>query len=200
MRWDRFFEDLEDQLDSEWEAERAALDTEAERLRLSRIPLRERLVALAETTGARVAIDVADGAVLAGALARVGADWVALRAEEPQTPVVWIVPLASMVALAVGTDEVLATVRGAHPGGALGQRMSLGFVLRDLVRRRVPLTVALVSGRSLSGTVDRAGADHLDIALHELGAARRVDQVRGFRLVPFSAVAAIRLDAPADLV
>ncbi len=25
MRWDRFFEDLEDQLDSEWEAERAAL-------------------------------------------------------------------------------------------------------------------------------------------------------------------------------
>ena len=34
VRWDRFFEDLEDQLDSEWEAERAALDTEAERLRL----------------------------------------------------------------------------------------------------------------------------------------------------------------------
>ena len=32
MRWDRFFEDLEDQLDSEWEAERAALDTESERL------------------------------------------------------------------------------------------------------------------------------------------------------------------------
>ena len=73
-------------------------------------------------------------------------------------------------------------------------------MVRDLGRRRVPLTVALVSGRSLSGTVDRAGADHLDIALHELGAARRVDQVRGFRLVPFSAVAAIRLDAPADLV
>ena len=47
MRWDRFFEDLEDQLDSEWEAERAALDTEAERLRLSRVALRERLVALA---------------------------------------------------------------------------------------------------------------------------------------------------------
>ena len=43
MRWDRFFDDLEGQLASEWEAERAALDTEAERLRLSRVALRERL-------------------------------------------------------------------------------------------------------------------------------------------------------------
>ena len=45
MRWDRFFEDLEDQLDSEWEAERAALDTEAEKT------LYERLKALTERGG-----------------------------------------------------------------------------------------------------------------------------------------------------
>jgi hypothetical protein len=57
VRWDRFFDDLEDQLASEWEAERAALDTEAERLRLSRVALTERLTLLvggeAGTPGAR---------------------------------------------------------------------------------------------------------------------------------------------------
>ena len=70
--------------------------------------------------------------------------------------------------------------------------MSLGFVVRDLVRRRIPVTVHLVTGRALSGTIDRAGADHLDLALHEIGAVRRADQVRGFRIVPFAAVAAMR--------
>ncbi len=47
MRWERFFDDLEDQLASEWEAERAALDSEAERLRLAHVALRERIAALA---------------------------------------------------------------------------------------------------------------------------------------------------------
>ena len=142
---------------------------------------------------------LADGVQLFGAISRVGADWVAPRVEDGPTPVLWIVPLAAIDVLAVTADEVLSSVRGAHPGGALGQRMSLGFVLRDLVRRRVPLTVALLSGRSLSGTVDRAGADHLDIALHEIGAVRRADQVHGFRLIPFAAVAAIRVDAVVEL-
>jgi hypothetical protein len=67
MRWDRFFEDLEDQLDSEWEAERAVLDTEAERLRLARVTLRERLAALGDGRGtAVVSAEVADGSVFTG--------------------------------------------------------------------------------------------------------------------------------------
>ena len=77
VRWDRFFEDLEDQLDSEWEAERAALDTEAERLRLSRVALRERLVALCrEPRG--VALHLQDGGVHSGRLARVVNPWLTL--------------------------------------------------------------------------------------------------------------------------
>lgn len=200
MRWDRFFEDLEDQLDSEWEAERAALDTEAERLRLSRVPLRDRLVALADADAARCAVHLVEGTVLVGAVGRVGADWAAFRTDAGEGPTVWIVPLPAVAMIVLDAEEVLSTVRDAGPGGALGQRMSLGFLLRDLVRRRVPVTVRLVSGQALSGTVDRAGADHLDLAVHDLGAPRRADQVRGFRLVPFAAVAAVRLDAVADLI
>ena len=64
MRWDRFFDDLEDQLASEWEAERAVLDTEAERLRLSRVTLRERLRGL--PASAVSSFEFVDATVLTG--------------------------------------------------------------------------------------------------------------------------------------
>jgi hypothetical protein len=51
----------------------------------------------------------------------------------------------------------------------------------------------------LAGTIDRAAADHLDIALHEPGIPRRAGVVTGHRIVPFAAVAWIRLDPGATL-
>ncbi len=81
MRWDRFFDDLEGQIASEWEAERAALETEAERLRLSRVSLRERLSMLTERVddGPPPAFEIVDGTVLTAEVTGVGADWVALQ-------------------------------------------------------------------------------------------------------------------------
>ncbi|MFT4051336.1 MAG: hypothetical protein QM677_03705 [Microbacterium sp.] len=197
MRWDRFFEDLEDQLDSEWEAERAALDSEAERLRLSRVGLRERLVALAAASRV-VTMHLSDGDVLAGAVARVGADWAAVFADGGKSTAA-VVPLWAVAGIGAATDAVLGSVRDARPGPALGQRMSFGFVLRDLVRRRVAVTVQVVGGRTLNGTIDRAGADHLDLALHEPGSPRRVENVTGYRVVPFSAVVAVRVASVSEL-
>ena len=75
--------------------------------------------------------------------------------------------------------------------------MTLGFALRDLMRRRVGVTLRLAGGRSLAGTIDRAGADHLDLALHEPGAPRRAEEVSGYRLVPFEAIVWVRLDGGA---
>nr|BFF10720.1 hypothetical protein GCM10025699_20230 [Microbacterium flavescens] len=84
VRWDRFFDDLEDQLASEWEAERAALDTEAERLRLSRVALHERLGELTgrDAAAAVVVIELSDGTAQRATVTGVGADWVALRPVE----------------------------------------------------------------------------------------------------------------------
>lgn len=198
VRWERFFEDLEDQLDSEWEAERAALDTEAERLRLAQVGMRERLVALA-VRPRPIALDLLGDNVVRGAVTRVGADWCALTPEHPGSGVV-VVPLAAIAGVAAPVDALLASVRGADAGSALAQRMGFGFVLRDLVRRRIPVRLSTTDGRALAGTIDRAGADHLDIALHEPGSPRRADNVTGFRLVPFAAVRSVRLDPDADLV
>ena len=200
MRWDRFFDDLEDQLASEWEAERAALDTEAERLRLSRVQLSERLSLLSARDAAAPAVasfDLADGATVRASVTGVGADWVALALAEGRGGAV-VVPFSSISAIGMPHADLLRTARPAPPRSPLADRLTFGFVLRDLVRRRAGVAVHLVSGRVLTGTIDRAGADHLDLALHEPGAPRRTDAVAGYRLVPFSAVAWIRADeAPA---
>lgn len=198
VRWDRFFDDLEDQLASEWEAERAALDTEAERLRLSRVLLAERLGLLMTADAAATAsFDLADGTTLRAAVSGVGADWVALRPSEGAGAV--IAPFAAILAIGAAHADLL---RSARPGAArspLAERLTFGFVLRDLVRRRAGVAVHLVAGRVLTGTIDRAGADHLDLALHEPGAARRAGEVSGYRMIPFASVAWIRADAAPEL-
>ena len=191
MRWERFFEDLEDQLDSEWEAERAALDSEAERLRVSKLTVRERLVA---AVGADAGVELAGGATVPGRIAAVGADWCALESADAGRGVV-LVPLWSIVALTLAHETLLRAARAAGPGPALAQRMTFGFVVRDLVRKRVPVAVELASRRVLTGTIDRAGADHLDLALHDAGAPRRATAVAGYRLIPFAAGAAVRVEA-----
>jgi len=196
VRWDRFFDDLEDQLASEWEAERAALDTEAERLRLSRVQLVERLTLLAsrESTPAVASFDFADGTTLRAQVTGVGADWAALvPAEGPSGAV--IAPLQALVSIGMPHADLLRTARPAPARSALADRLTFGFVLRDLVRRRAGVAVHLVTGRALAGTIDRAGADHLDLALHEPGTPRRADAVTGYRVVPFSSIAWIRADA-----
>lgn len=198
MRWDRFFDDLEDQLASEWEAERAALDSEAERLRLSRVPLADRLRALAARDGGEpVTFELIGGTALRAAVTGVGADWLALAPAEGRPGAV-IVPFASLAGIGMPHAELLRTARPSSAPTALAERMTLGFVLRDLVRRRAGVTLHLTSGRVLTGTIDRAGADHLDVALHETGTPRRAEAVGGYRIVPFAALAWIRADeAPA---
>lgn len=203
MRWDRFFEDLEDQLDSEWEAERAALDSEAERLRLSRVTLRERVAALCGEAAGEVSLEVTGSTALSGRIGAVGKDWVALERPAAERPGAdhgpFVVPLVAISTLRLAHTDLLRSARPAASGprSALAERMTLGFVLRDAARRRIGVTVQLADGHALSGTIDRAGADHLDLALHDPGLPRRGSEVTGFRLVPFGAIAWVRLESAA---
>lgn len=203
MRWNLFFEDLEDQLASEWEAERAALDTEAERLRLSRMELRSRLAALVGARSAEdaapLSLELADGTTLSARIQALGADWLAAVPADGGRWGITIVPLAGIRCIGLAYGELLHTARPLDARAGLSERMTFGFVMRDVARRRAPVSLGLLSGRVLTGTIDRAGADHLDVALHEPGAPRRAGDVLGFRLVPFSAIAWARLDAANSL-
>nr|WP_208382523.1 hypothetical protein [Microbacterium ulmi] len=195
------FDDLEDQLASEWEAERAALDTEAERLRLSRVALREWLEAIAgQAGGATPSIELVDGTVLSGHVEGVGADWIALEPSGSR-PATLLVPLSSIASIGMAHADVLRSARPAATARSpLADRLTLGYVLRDLVRRRAGVALQLATGRLLTGTIDRAGADHLDLALHDPGAPRRASEVTGHRLVAFSAIAFVRVEHPTALV
>jgi hypothetical protein len=65
-------------------------------------------------------------------------------------------------------------------------------VLRDLCRRRVAAEVHTTAGVR-TGTIDRVGRDHLDLAVHERGEPRRHRNVADVLLLPFSAVRRILL-------
>jgi hypothetical protein len=203
MRWDRLFEDLEDQLASEWEAERAALDSEAERLRLSRLPLQDRLRTLIarEADAGGAAVELVDGTVLSVRMTAVGADWIGVDGTTGQRTA-GLIPFGAVGSIALPTPEILLSARPdvpMPPQRRLAERMTLGFVLRDLARRRLPVTLHLVGGASLSGTIDRALHDHLDLALHDAGAPRRSGAVTGMRIVPFAALGWLRLDSSATV-
>ena len=203
MHWDRLFEDLEGQLASEWEAERAALDAESERLRISRLELRSRLRMLCAVE-APVTLELTDGQRLPLRLQALGADWLAAEsasgARSPAARQMSVIPLHAIDGMTMDHGMLLASLDPqAASESALRERMTFGFVLRDLARRRVPVRIALRHGGEVHGTVDRAGADHLDLAVHDAGEVRRAEAVHGFRIVPFSALLWLRTSGEAQL-
>lgn len=193
MHWDRLFEDLEGQLAAEWDAERAALDAESERLRIAKVALRTRLRVIQHQQAA-VALRLRDGTHQRARLRAVGADW--LAADPPDAAGALIVPLAAIVGAEVDHRVLLDTLdAAAPPADGVRDRMTLGFLLRDLARRRIPVHLHL-DADAVHGTIDRAGADHLDLAVHDAGDARRASAVRAFRMVPFAAITRIRCERP----
>lgn len=193
VQWDHLFEDLEGQLAAEWEAERAVLDAESERLRIAKLSLRVRLRVL-EVREAPLTLRLLDGARHLVHLRAVGADWIAAQAQDVKTAL--IVPLTALASVETDHGALLETLEDAPlPADGLRDRMNLGFLLRDLARRRIPVNLALRDGETLHGTIDRAGSDHLDLAVHERGEARRSGAVRAFRIVPLDALVWLRSDS-----
>lgn len=193
MHWDRLFEDLEGQLAAEWEAERAALNAESERLRISKLTLRARLRALHQSD-APITVRLVDGERQSGRLRAVGADWTAVQTAD--VPSSLIIPVHAVAGIETHHGAILDSLEdGAIGSDGLRERMRLGFLLRDLARRRLPLRIAVLGGETLHGTIDRAGADHLDFAVHDAGEARHAAAVRSFRILPFTAVLWVRAAA-----
>jgi hypothetical protein len=193
MRWDHLFDDLESQLEHELGAEELDVLAEEERLRLGRLALRDRLRAVLPGT---VRLALADGTRLALALGAVGRDWVAgEEVRESGTGASCVVPTASIAACFLDPAQTAASLAqdaaAASPVGSLAARLGLAFVLRDLCRRRAALSISTAAER-LHGTIDRVGRDHLDLAEHDPGVARRDRDVRALRIVPIGQIVLVR--------
>jgi uncharacterized protein (DUF2345 family) len=87
----------------------------------------------------------------------------------------------------------------AAEGGAVRVRLDLRRALKQLARDRSAVQLVLDDGDVLTGTIDRVGADYLEIAEHAADEPRRAEAVRGVRAVVLTAVAVART-VPAALV
>lgn len=182
MRWESLFADLE----AEFEAG-AAEELRAEvRDRTRRETALVRVVdRLRSAVGHPVAVAVRGGVTLQGVLLDAGPDWLLLgestgrEALVPADAVLWLTGLGA---------------RSTTPGseGRVAARLDLRSALRGVARDRSPVAVVLLEGGVLTGTLDRVGADWVELAEHPAGEQRRASEVRGVRTVPLAALAVVR--------
>ena len=192
MRWDNLFDDLEGQLEQELSAEELDVRAEEERLRLGRLSLRDRIVAVVEAQGrddaAGIRLFLSDGTPVTVKPQTFGRDWFSADLVGGSRQTHAVVPMAAISSV-VFTRAQAAVSLGATPSElsqtSLPARLTLSFVLRDLCRRRAAVDVSTVTGQ-LHGTIDRVGRDHIDLAVHEAGEARRESAVREFRAIPLT--------------
>ena len=171
MRWSRLFADLESQLDALVSAEMDGEVAERTRIELSGVRLVDRLRAVEDHP-----IEVHCGAA--------GPFW--LLVVEPSGAEA-LVPIRAVTGI-VGLGRAVAPQEQAVTAWHLGMRAALRGIARD----RVPVRLSLVDGRTRTGTIDRVGADFLDLAEHSAGEPRRAAAVSAEIAVPLEAVAVVR--------
>ncbi len=182
MRWQGLFDDLEAQFDAAEAAELAGEVAERTRREAALLRLVDRLRPAA---GQPVTVHVPGTGPLRGQLRDCGTDWLLL--EEAAGREV-LIPLAAVL----GVGGLGARAASPAEENHVAKRLDLRWALRGLARNRSGVALGLVDGSVVSGTLDRVGADHLDIAEHGAGEPRRASAVRQVRLVPLSAVALVR--------
>ena len=180
VRWDSLFADLEAQLAAAAESP-GALDGLV-RAEVARTELADRLRA---HLGAPVGLRLLDGQWLRGLLLEAAPQWALLSDGEGGAGRQVLVPLTALERVS-GLSRAVAA-----PAGVVERRLGLGPALRALARDRLGVSLLLVSG-GVTGTIDRVGADHVDLAVHPAGEARRPELVSEVVAVPFAALLAVR--------
>lgn len=186
MRWQQLFADLEAQFDEAAAASERADEASRVRAEVGAVPLSARL---GGALGHALVLRCRGAGQLCGTLAEVGVDWLLLEEEGGRETLV-----ASAAVLAVG-GLGRQTAAQTDPG-PVRARLDLRRAIRVLARDRAPVQVLLDDGASFSGTVDRVGADHLELAEHGADLTRRAEAVHGVRAIVLEAIVAVRTLLP----
>jgi hypothetical protein len=187
MRWDELFADLEGQLEHGLGAEEREAQVEEERLRVGRATLRDRIAAIG---GETIRVRLVDGSQLEILPRTVGRDWVS--GDLVGTAAQVVLPLQAVAALLPTAAQVERSLEPVALG-TVTDRIGLAFVLRDLARRRRTLQLT-TPGAVLSGTVDRVGKDHLDLAVHPADGWRRSSEVTRIEVLALTQLLLVRVD------
>lgn len=188
MRWEQLFADLEAQFAEQQPEDGMAALASRERAEHARLQLADRLRG---TRGWSLTITCRGAAEVTGRLVEVGVDWLLLVDDLRREVLVATAAVSAVAGLGART-----TVTGEL--GAVERRLDLRRALRGLARDRAPVQCILDDGSVLSGTVDRVGADFLELAEHAADEPRRRGSVIRVRAVVLSAVVLVRTALPAS--
>jgi hypothetical protein len=181
MRWSRLFADLESQLDALVSAEVAGEVAERTRIELSRVHLVDRLRAAEDHP---IEVHCAGAGAIRGQLSSVAAEWLLIA--EPSGGEALVAN--SAVLGVVGLGRAVAP----RDDTAVARRLGMRQALRAIAKDRAPVEIHLVDGAVHTGTVDRVGADFLDVAIHLLGESRRTALRSSEVALPVHAIAVVR--------
>lgn len=186
MRWERLLADLEAVEEARQRAELLGEASERSRAETARVTLAARLRA---AEGSRLSFEIDGGQRCAGTVAGVGPDWVVIE----DSAVQWL--LASRFVLWV---EDLPRYAAPEPEGAakrIYDSLGLRHILRGIAADRSAVHIGLGQPEPVSGTIDRVGADFIDLALHPSGELRRPREVNAHRVVAIDAIRYLRRSA-----
>lgn len=182
MRLDALFEDLESQFEALQETDLYGEVADRIRAEVGRITVLDRLRG---AVGTVVRVELGHVQPVQGTLGRVGKDCVLLEADRYDE---WLIPVSALT-------SVHRLGPWAEPAvGAVAAKLGLAHLLRGIARDRSPVTIfgAGADSHPVTGTIDRVGADFLEIAEHSLDAPRRRGEVYNVRLIPTAALVAVR--------
>jgi hypothetical protein len=187
MRWEQLFADLEAQVAGQEAAAEQAEEASRARVEHGRVLLADRLRG---ASGQELSLTCRGAGELAGRLVDVGVDWLLLVDGQARELLVASRAVTSVAGL-------VAVTAPASEQGEVARRLDLRRALRGLARDRATVSCLLEDGGMLGGTVDRVGADFLELAEHPLDRPRRRGAVTAVRAVPLRALVAVRTSLPA---
>lgn len=184
MRWEQLFNDLDARFGELADAEMMAELADRQRVAAGAISVVERV---SGAVGRPIRIRTTAGVTISGTLRQVGPDWLLLQ-EAPGREVVLALRAATII-------EGLSAATGPAIKG-IELRLNLRYALRGMARDRAPIALVVCGGAGphteVTGTIDRLGADFLELALHAPWEPRRAASVRSIVLVPLSAIVLVR--------
>lgn len=185
MRWDELFGDLDAQAEALSTAERAGEIEDRTRFETGQLRLVDRLL---PAVGATLQLRCAGGLSVTGRLERAHPEWLLVAEDAGREALVAVVAVMTIGGLGRWSNA---------PGSqsAVDARLGLRQALRAIARDRSAVRIHLLDGAVLDGTLDRVGADFVELAEHPVGEPRRRGETTAMLAVAAASIAAVRRDS-----
>ncbi len=138
---------------------------------------------IAAHKGQVVRITMRGAGLVEGYVEDVAVDWIMLTRPGRDTYL--------MAGAILGARGLSSVARDPHTVKKTDLARNATSLLREFASARSTVSLVLIDGSCLEGTVDRAGADHVELAIHPTDTPRRTRNVTETICVPFTAVAVV---------